>query len=94
MNLSLFDSKSQSHQLTIVDVSWGDDGYSLVFFTDNPLGLGPDSAMFKKMPLTSRLLTATEGVFQLQMTETGIQRIFPESEHLGSLSLKASVDSP
>jgi len=56
--LYILDVSFTKYPLTISSWKFGDDGYSLIYYTDNPLGSSGSFNSLNDMPFLSRLLMA------------------------------------
>jgi hypothetical protein len=99
--ISMLGGNGTSVQLTIYSYSWVSE-YELNFITNNPIGANL-SSLFRTMPAARLLHESTRHLqsnidlnyqFKLDMTESAIQSILPDSAHSGSLSLSNPADNP
>lgn len=81
--------------LTVTSVEWGDNHYTLIFYTDNPYRISYDD--IAKMQFTRRLLDGSVGsnyVVQLDMNQNALQSILPSYSHSGDLRIDYSLNKP
>lgn len=92
--LILEDSSYKQTKLTILNVQWGTNGYTLIFYTDNPLQLGQNNFQFarRRMLLTGAL--ASKYKVNLQMDQKTINEILPAFYLPKDLVMGYDISSP
>ncbi len=94
--LYILDDNYKEHTLTIKRFEFSPQGYSLVFYTDNPItGLGNTDSM----PMISRRLLGgfnlnTKMKTKIEMTEVGVNSLFPSVHHTGTFFMKYKLSEP
>lgn len=79
----------------MTSVEWGDNYYTLIFYTNNPYRISYDD--IEKMKFTRRLLEVSVGsnyVIQLDMNQDALKSILPNYSHSGDLRIDYSLNKP